>query len=338
MERVSSNLVGLTILAGIAMVLDGGLSAAWPASTLPLEIITDLALPGGATRMDYISVDSASHRAYLAHMGDGTVVAVSTAPPAVLGVVAGTPRVRGVLAVPELGRVYAAAAESGEVVVIEAASLKVLGRIPAGNVDGLDYVASVQRLFVTDQHGGNCVVIDAKTDKVIKKIPVGGDVGNTRFDPATGRVLVAVGSTNELVVIDPVGLTVVGRYALPGVKGAHGVAVDPSTQAAFVAGEQSASVCAFGLRQHEVMAVASVGEDVDVLDVDPSTHRLFVASESGVVSIFDVTGGRLKKLEEGFFAPDAHVVGVDRVTHLLYFPLKDVGGRPVLRIARYTGR
>ena len=34
----------------------------------------------------------------------------------------------------------------------------------------------------------------------------------------------------------------------------------------------------------------------------------------------------------------AHVVGVDRVTHLLYFPLKDVGGRPVLRIARYAGR
>ena len=51
-----------------------------------------------------------------------------------------------------------------------------------------------------------------------------------------------------------------------------------------------------------------------------------------------VSGGGLKKLEEGFFAPDAHVVGVDRVTHLLFFPLQDIGGRPVLRIARYAGR
>jgi hypothetical protein len=56
-----------------------------------------------------------------------------------------------------------------------------------------------------------------------------------------------------------------------------------------------------------------------------------------VVSIFDVAGGGMKKLEEGFFAPNAHVVGVDRTTHLLYFPLKDLAGRPVLRIARYTG-
>ncbi|HQT95043.1 MAG TPA: YncE family protein [Thermoanaerobaculaceae bacterium] len=328
----------MAILAGIAMGLDGGLSAAWPASKLPFEIVTDLALPGGATRMDYIAVDSTSHRVYLAHMGDGTVDAVSTLPPEVIGVVEGTPRVRGVLAVPELGRVYAAAAGSSEVVVIDAASLKVLGRIPAGNVDGLDYAPAVKRVFVSDQHGGNCVVIDAETDKVIKKIPVGDDVGNTRFDPATARVLVAVGSTNELVIIDPASLAAVGRYALRGVRGAHGIAVDPSTKMAYVAGEENATVCAFSLADHQVKAVATVGEGVDVLDVDPSTHRLFVASESGVVSVFDVTGGGLKKLEEGFFAPAAHVVGVDRVTHLLYFPLKDVGGHPVLRIARYTGR
>lgn len=338
MQRVLWIRVRVAILAGVAIAVSSQLVGAGASSTLSLEVVADLPLPGGATRMDYISLDGASHRAYLAHMGDGTVVAVSTSPPKVLGVAEGTPRVRGVLAVPELGRVYAAAAGSGEVVVLDAASLKVRGRIPAGNVDGLDFVPSVQRLFVTDQHGGNCVVIDARTSKVIKKIPVGGDVGNTRFDPATGRILVAVGSSNELVVIDPESLTVVGRYALPGVKGAHGIAVDPSTQTAFVAGEQNASVCAFSLSDHKVTAVATVGEDVDVLDVDPSTHRLFVASESGVVSIFDVTGGGLKKLEEGFFASNAHVVGVDRVTHLLYFPLQDIGGRPVLRIVRYTGR
>ncbi len=338
MERASSISVGLTILAGIAMAFDGGLPAAWPASKLPLEIVTDLALPGGTTRMDYISVDSTSHRVYVAHMGDGTVVVASTLPPKVIGVVEGTPRVRGVLAVPDLGVVYAAAAGIGEVVVLDAASLEVRGSIPAGNVDGLDYVASVGRLFVSAQHGGKCVVIAPAPPQVLAKLPVGDDVGNTRFDPATGHVLVAVGSTNELVVIDPASLAVVGRYALRGVRGAHGIAVDPSTKMVYVAGEENAAVCAFNLGDHKVKAVANVGEGVDVLDVDSSTHRLFVASESGVVSIFDVAGGGLKKLEEGFFAPAAHGVGVDRVSHLLYFPLKDVGGHPVLRIVRYTGR
>jgi YVTN family beta-propeller protein len=240
----------VAILAGAVALGGGQLARAVVPSTLSLEVATDLLLPGGATRMDYISVDATSHRAYLAHMGDGTVVAVSTSPPKVLGVAEGTPRVRGVLAVPDLGVIYAAAAGSSEVVVLDAASLEISGRIPAGDVDGLDYVASVQRLFVTDQHGGNCVVIDARTNKVVRKVPVGGDVGNTRFDPATARVLVAVGSSNELVAIDPESLAVVGRYPLPGVKGAHGIAVDPSTRTAYVTGEANASVCAFSLNEH----------------------------------------------------------------------------------------
>ena len=324
-------------LAFAAPALVAGILLAQSPARLSLQVVTDLPLPGGATRMDYISVDPASARVYLAHMGDGTVVAVATSPPRVIGVVEGTPRVRGVLAAPSLGLVYAAAAGSSEVVVIDAATLAVEARIPDGNVDGLDYAPSARRLFVSDQRGGNCVVIDVGTNRVVKKIAVGGDVGNTLFDPGTKHVLVAVGASDELVAIDPRSLAVVDRWALPSVQGAHGLAVDPSTATAFVAGEGNATVCAFNLEEHTVTAVATVGEGVDVLDVDPGTHRLFVASESGVVSIFDVAGGGLKKLEQGFFAPDAHVVGVDPVTHLLYFPLPDIGGRPVLRIARYTG-
>jgi len=322
-------LAALTLFANIAL-------AQTPAR-LSLQVVTDLPLPGGATRMDYISVDPASARIYLAHMGDGTVVAVAMSPPRVIGIVRDTPRVRGVVAVPRLGLVYAAAAGSSEVVVIDASSLEVKARIPGGNVDGLDYAPEANRLFVTDQRGGNCVVIDVGTNRVIQKIPVGGDVGNTRFDPATRRVLAAVGASNQLVAIDPASLAIVGRWALPGVEGAHGIAIDPSTATAFVAGEGNATVSAFSLETHVLTAVATVGEGADVLAVDPGTHRLFVASESGVVSIFDVSGGELRKIEQGFFAPHAHVVGVDPESHLLYFPLQDVGGRPVLRIARYTG-
>lgn len=331
------NIVSPWLLAAAAAWPLGGLAAAPAPAALSLEVVRDLVLPGGATRMDYISLDSASARAYLAHMGDGTIIAVDTATPAVLGVVHGMPLVRGVLSVPELGLVYATAAGSGEVVAVDAHSLRVRARIPAGNVDGLDYAPAARRLFVSDQRGGSCVAIDVETNEVVRKIPVGGDVGNTRFDPTTGNVLVAVGASNELVAIDPAALAVVGRWALPGVEGAHGVALDPSTATAFVAGEGNATVCAFNLRKHEVTAVSTAGEGVDVLDVDPASHRLFVASESGVVSVFDVRGGGLEKLEQGFFAPAAHVVGVDRVTHLLYFPLENVAGHPILRIARYQG-
>jgi DNA-binding beta-propeller fold protein YncE len=70
--------------------------------------------------MDCISVAPSLHRAFLAHMGDGVVVAVDTDNRRVVGEVKDTSRVRGVLAVPELGKVYATAAGGGAVVVLNA--------------------------------------------------------------------------------------------------------------------------------------------------------------------------------------------------------------------------
>src|SRR2546425_6668996 len=61
--------------------------------------------------------------------------------------------------------------------------------------------------------------------------------------------------------------------------------------------------------------------------------RLYVSAESGVISIFDQRGKNLEKIGEGFFAANAHTVAVDQRTHRVYFPLQNVGGKPVLRIA-----
>lgn len=65
---------------------------------------------------------------------------------------------------------------------------------------------------------------------------------------------------------------------------------------------------------------------------DPGLERLYVASESGVVTVFHLQQRRLRVLGAGFLAYEAHPVAVDPRTHLVYFPLQDVAGRGVLRI------
>src|SRR5689334_5364561 len=40
-----------------------------PAGTLPLKVVADVPLSGGTTRLDYQSLDSASGRLYIAHLG-----------------------------------------------------------------------------------------------------------------------------------------------------------------------------------------------------------------------------------------------------------------------------
>ncbi len=80
-------------------------------------------------------------------------------------------------------------------------------------------------------------------------------------------------------------------------------------------------------------AIHSVGADPDVLAFDKGYGRLYVSAESGVISVFNERGRNLEKVGEGLFAPNAHSVAEDSRTHRVYFPLQNVGGKPVLRIA-----
>ena len=66
---------------------------------------------------------------------------------------------------------------------------------------------------------------------------------------------------------------------------------------------------------------------------DPGLHRLYVSAESGVITIFDERDRGLQKVGEGLFALNAHSVAVDPRTHRVYFPLQNIDGKAVLRVA-----
>ena len=63
----------------------------------------------------------------------------------------------------------------------------------------------------------------------------------------------------------------------------------------------------------------------------PVVRRLYVAAESGAVSAFWVDGSTLRSVGE-LRIPHAHTVSVDPRTHLVYLPLENVNGRPMLRV------
>ncbi len=48
--------------------------------------------------------------------------------------------------------------------------------------------------------------------------------------------------------------------------------------------------------------------------------------------MFAVGSSAVSKTGDGSIGPNAQVIGVDPSTHRVYFPLKNVDGRPVLRV------
>ena len=125
----------------------------------------------------------------------------------------------------------------------------------------------------------------------------------------------------------------IGRYTLSGCSEPHGLLIDSEHRLAFVACEENAKLTVFDLDSKSVTATHTVGSHPDVLSFDKGFTRLYVSSESGVISMFDEQGRNLEKIGEGFLAPNAHSVAVDSRTHRVYFPLQNVSGKPVLRIA-----
>ena len=306
-----------------------------PAATGPrgsLQVVADIPLPGPSNRFDYQSVDAAGRRLYISHMNAGRLIVVDLDSSRVVKEVPGLDRATGVWAVPAHHAVYVSAAGRHEVAVIDDRTFQLSAKI--GDIrfpDGIAYAPAEHKVFVSDEAGAADVVIDARTNTKRSTIALGGEAGNTHYDSVSRCILVAVQTRNQLVAIDPASERIVARYDLPGSDHPHGFSLDEPGRLAFVTSEGNAILQVVDLRTMRVLSTHRVGDDPDVLAWDPSWRRLYVASESGVVTAFAVDGAQLHSLGELRIA-HAHTVAVDPLTHRVYLPLESLNGRPVLRI------
>jgi YVTN family beta-propeller protein len=320
------------LLAESCLTLMSGITAA---PTVRLEVVADVPLGGDTTRLDYASLDPDRHLLFIAHLGDSAVIVFDTQAQRVITRIGGISKVHGVLAIPELATVYASATGTNEVVAIDEGTLKITARVAGGVYpDGMAYAPAAHKLYVSDEHGGTETVIDVRTSRRVATIPLGGEVGNTQYDPVTQHIFANVQSRRQLIEIDPARDAVVARTDLPGADGNHGLLIEPAQRKAFIACEDNHRLLVLDLATHTVTASFGVGENPDVLAYDPGLRYLYVAAESGVVSVFKAEPGGTSAAGRILVGPNAHVVAVDPNTHQSFFPLKNVDGRTVLRIMR----
>lgn len=301
--------------------------------SLPLKHVADVPLPGHTTRLDYESYDQGRRLLFIAHLGDGDVIAFDIGSSRVVARISDVASVHGVLVIPELSRVYASATGTNEIVAIDEATFKIVARMPGGRYpDGMAYAPEVKKLYVSDETGATETVIDVRTNRRVATIPLGGEVGNTQYDARSRHVFVNVQTRNELVEIDPTADRAVGRFPLAGASQNRGLLIDPQDRLAFIACEGNDKLLVFDMDSKRVIRSFDVGSDPDVLAFDTISKTLYVAGEAGVVAMFSVKGAEVSKIGEGRIGPNAHIVAVDPTTHRAYFPLKNVGGQPVLRM------
>lgn len=322
------------LLACVAVTATlAGCTTSTHADDLPLRQLSETALTGGPVRFDYTALDVWRGRLFIAHMGASELIEVDVRAHAVVRTLPDLADVHGVIVVPDRHRVYATATGTNELVAIHEDSGAVVFRAPTGTYpDGLAYDPVRRTVWTTNESAGTESVIDADSGEVRGTVPLGGEVGNVVYDEFLDKMVVAVQGRNDLALIDPVSLTVTERIPTPGCDHPHGQALDVTGQVMFVGCEGNATMVTVDLVNRTVIHHQGVGETPDVLAYDPGANRVYVAAESGWLSVFDNDHGHLKAIGSAHLADGAHSLALDPTTHHVYIPIpQDGNGSPVLR-------
>jgi DNA-binding beta-propeller fold protein YncE len=306
-----------------------------------LAFVADVPLPGAATRFDYQEVDPSGGQLVVAHMNDDAVLILDLRDGSVRKRLTGIPTPRGVAVADDVGRIFVTSTP-GHLVVIDNQSLTELTRVATGTApDGVAWDPIDKIVGVSDQGDGALSLIAGAGTGPRTQVPLGVETGNVVFDAARGQFWITVVTSSppdQVVEVDPRTATVTTRVGLPGCRGAHGLRLHPDGKSAFIACEQNDVLARTDLGGVPTISTASTGSGPDVLAIDPGLGWLYVAAESGDLTVFDINKPGIALIGHDAPGNNAHTVATDAVSHRVFFPLPSGSrGTPVLRIMRPAG-
>jgi DNA-binding beta-propeller fold protein YncE len=308
---------------------------------LPLVLEAEVALPGAAARFDYQDIDATLGHLVIAHMNDDAVLIVNLKDGSTAARLSHIQQPRGVCVAAEIGVIFVTSA-ANQLILIDHASLTELARVRTGRgPDGVAWDATDHVVGVSDQRDGALSLIADAGHGKRTQLRLGTEAGNVAFDRVRGWFWVTVvgpQAPDRLVAVDPVAQTIVRTVPLPGCHGAHGLRVHPDGKSAFIACEANALLVRVELDSPHAIASATTGRDPDVLDIDPGLGWLYVAAETGELTVFDIRQARVVSIGRDRPGDRTHSVAIDVSTHRVFFPVaRGTHGSPVLRIMRPSG-
>ena len=301
------------LAAGLAVLLTVTFGGRPRAADGPYSKIGEIPI-GGAGAFDYLTVDIAAKRLYVAH---GTeVVVIDTANNAITGRIADTPRVHGIAIAPN-GRGYTSNGGENKVSVVDLATLQTLSKVETGaNPDAILYEPKQKEIYAINHTGKSVTVIDTATNKAVATIPLAGVAETGAADPALGRVFVNIEDKNSIDVIDIATHKVIANWPVAPADGPTGLAIDTATHRLFAGG--GPSMVMIDAKTGKVVASAPICKGTDATFFDPGTKMAFSSCSDGHITAVRVDGDKLAVAQTIDTARGARTMALDPATHKIY--------------------
>lgn len=223
----------------------------------------------------------------------------------------------------EKGTVWTTNTRQGAVAVYKQDDLSLVKQFDAGVAGHARDVlvhAAAGKAYVSMPMANKLAVFDTNKLEHLKDIEIeslarGGKFGtySLALDAKGNKLYTVSGSSNEAAVIDTTTDTVEKVIALDGVRGAIGVAVDPSSKRLFVAAQGSDNVIIVDLESGKTLHNVAVGAGALNVAFDAATGNAYIANRgAGTVTVVDTDGQIVANLPGGTL-PN-HVVSDDKGT------------------------
>ena len=263
---------------------------------------------------------------------------------------------------PDGNRVFIA--HNDAIIVMDAASGKQTGSIPATGAHGIALVPDQHLGFSTNGRAGTVTVFDTQTLKPKTDIKAGENpdaiiydhhskhiiVMNGRsknmmaIDPATqkvvadvplggklefaaadaGHVYVNVEDTGEIAVVDSKTWKATQRWKLEGCEEPSGLAIDESTNHLF-------SVCGnkvmvvVDTKTGKIVSTVPTGAGTDAAAFDPGTKLAFSSNGEGTLTVVRENGGKYEVAENVQTQRGARTMALDPKSHKIYLATAEFG-------------
>jgi YVTN family beta-propeller protein len=306
----------------------------------PYKLTQTIAL-GAPDRWDYLVFDAPSHRIYVSHGTELSIV--DSVSGKVIGTVGTFPGgTHGIAISHENGRGYTDDGKAGTASSFDLATLKVVKTTPAApDADGIGLDPVSGHVFVINGDSGSITVIDPKTDAAITTIAVGGGLEFGAPD-GKGHFYVNGADKQEMVRIDTATNKVDARWPIPACTSPHGLAIDAGTRRVFSSCENGVMLV-IDADNGKVVASLPIGNFTDAASFDPVRKLAFSSNGDGTLSIFRETdANHFVALPTVTTQRTARTMALDPATGRLFLAAIDVtkvdppttpGGRPHITVA-----
>ena len=276
---------------------------------------------GGATRWDYVYVDSANHRLYASHMSQ--VEVIDTATDKLVGTIMGTNGVHGIAIAADLGRGFISDGGDNDVTVFDLKTLAVISKVKTGqNPDSIIYEPVTHRVFTFNGRSADATAIDANTGSVIAaSIPVGGKPEFAQVD-GKGHIFANIEDKSEIIQVEAKDALVSKRYSIAPCDSPSGLTIDPKGRLYSVC--ENKLMVISDPAAGKVLGTAPIGPGADGVAFDDG-YAFSANGGDGTITMVGENGGKFEVIANIPSQRSARTIGADAKAHKLYLPTAEIG-------------